>query len=70
MKQSEKKEAKRIFGGKAGSKLLKEMGNTFTPGEDLEHNINAMYAINLITHRVNNLCVESRAVSRKKKRLK
>jgi len=42
VKQSEKKEAKRIFGGKAGSKLLNEIGNTFTPGEDLEHNISAI----------------------------
>jgi len=37
----EREEARKLFGGKAGKKLLDEMKNTFTPGEELERNIKA-----------------------------
>ena len=37
----ERDEARKLFGGKAGKKLLDEMKNTFTPGEELERNIKA-----------------------------
>jgi len=41
VKESERKEAKKVFGGKAGKAILKQMANTFTPGEGLQDQINS-----------------------------
>ena len=43
MKESERKEAKKAFGGKAGKAILKQMANTFTPGEGLQDQINSRF---------------------------
>ena len=43
MKESERKEAKKVFGGKAGKAILKQMANTFTPGEGLQDQINSRF---------------------------
>lgn len=45
VKQAEKVAAKRIFGGTSGTKLLKEMENTFVPGEELDNQISARYIV-------------------------
>ena len=34
--KTEREEAIKMFGGKAGRKLLSEMNNTFTPGAELD----------------------------------
>merc|ERR1712227_184239 len=41
VKESGRKEAKKVFGGKAGKAILKQMANTFTPGEGLQDQINS-----------------------------
>ena len=36
VKQKERAQAKKLFEGKSGKKLLSAMGSTFVPGEDLD----------------------------------